>query len=140
MRTINDEAFGKLTYNNQWERPFQVSLWGSPRNLWLIVESETDEDESVSRIQRSAYEDFLARHEVVEHKMLTKLVQFSREELGVGDCTEDNFLQHSEPSSLFFPLSGEWAILFESDYDEEEGLAAVVRDGQIEVGPQDIIL
>ena len=30
--------------------------------------------------------------------------------------------------------------MFDSDYDEEEGLAAVVRDGQIEVGSQDIIL
>ncbi len=140
MRTINDEAFGKLTYNNQWERPFQVSLWGSPRNLWLIVESETDDDESVSQIQRKAYEDFLSRHETMEHEILTKLVQYSRKELGADNCTEANFLQHNEPSSLFFPLSGEWAVLFESAFDEEGGLAAVVRDGQIEVGPQDIIL
>lgn len=140
MKTINDEVFGQMTYDYQWERVVEESLWGRSYELSLSVESETDDDDAVSPVQRKAYKDFSDQHAALEPEILKMLVHYCQDELGVSDCTEDEFLSHNTPKSIFFPLSGEWVIMFDSDYDEEEGLAAVVRDGQIEVGSQDIIL
>lgn len=140
MKTIDDKVFGQLTYNYQWERKIEASLWGRSQELLLAIESETDEDESVSEVQRAAYQAFQQQHVALEEEMLERLVQYCREELKIEDCTGETFLVHNVPTSIFFPLSGEWAIMFDSDYDEEEGLTAVVRGGQVEVGSQDIIL
>lgn len=140
MKIVNDEVFGRMTYDYQWERQTEETLWGCPYTLLLTVESETDDDESISESQRDAYKAFSTQHAVFEAEMLKCLVQYCRTELGVPDCTKKEFLSHNTPTSVFFPLTGEWAVLFDSEYDEEEGLAAVVRNGRVEVGSQDIVL
>jgi len=140
MKMINNKTFGKLTYNYQWERPIDVSLWGHGITLLLAVESETDDDDSISEIQVDAFRAFESQHASLENQILNQLQQYCREEFGVSDNSTSDFLAHNTPTSVYFPLSGEWAILFDSEYDEEGGLAAVVRNGEIEIGSQDIIL
>lgn len=140
MREINDNMCGLLSYNYQWEREIEVSLWGKMYRLKLAIESETDEDESVSEIQRKAYQSFQAQHASLEDEILNRLVSYCKDDLGIADCTKEMFLVHNRPTSIFLPLSGEWVVMFDSDYAEEEGLAAVVREGKIDVGTQDIIL
>lgn len=140
MREINDNVCGLLSYNYQWEREINVSLWGQTHNLKLAIESETDEDESVSEIQRKAYQAFQAQHASFEGEILNRLIRYCKDDLGIADCVKETFLAHNRPTSIFLPLSGEWAVMFNSDYAEEEGLAVVVRESEIEVGPQDIIL
>ena len=140
MKTINDDVFGQLTYDFQWERPEVVTVFGRPYKLLLTIESESDNDESVSKVQQDAYKNFSPQHTALEHEMLQSLIQYCQSELGVSHCDESGFAAHNTPTSIFFPLSGGWAIMFDSDYDEESGLAVVVRGDQIEVGSQDIIL
>lgn len=140
MKTINDEVFGQLTYDFQWERPEDVTILGRSYRLLLSIESESDDDESVSKLQQDAYRDFSTQHAALEHEILQRLIQYCQTELGVSHCDENEFWSHNTPTSIFFPLSGGWAIMFDSDFDEESGLTAVVRGGQIEVGSQDIIL
>ena len=140
MRKINDNVCGTLSYNYQWEGEIEVSLWGKAHKLKLAIESETDEDESVSEIQRKAYQSFQAQHASLEDEILNRLVSYCKDDLGILGCVKETFLAHNRPTSIFLPLSGEWAVMFDSDYAEEEGLAAVVREGEIEVGTQDIIL
>lgn len=140
MKTINDNVFGRLTYNYQWERPIEVCLFGHTYELVLAIESESDEDVAVSDAQRTAYQDFQQRLSMLEAAVLERLVRYCQEELGIENCSSEMFQVHNRPTSIFFPLSGECAIMFDSDYDEESGLAAVVRGDQIEVGSQDIIL
>ena len=55
MKAINDEVFGQLTYDYQWERTVEETLWGRSYELSLAVESETDDDDAVSPAQRKAY-------------------------------------------------------------------------------------
>ena len=140
MKTINDNVFGQLTYNYQWERPVEVCLFGQTHELVLAIESESDEDESVSDVQRAAYQDFQQRLPALEVALLERLVKYSQKEMGIANCSAETFKAHNRPTSVFFPLSGEWAIMFDSDYDEESGLAVVVRGDQIDAGSQDIIL
>lgn len=140
MKTITDKTFGKMTYNYQWERQEDVDLWGRHLTLLLAVESETDDDESISTRQCESYLDFKSRIHDFEEEMLVQLVSYCRSELGIDGCNAANFMIYNTASTLFFPLSGGWAVLFDSDYDEENGLAVAVRAGQIEVGAQDIIL
>ena len=140
MKKINDEVFGQMTYDYQWERPVEETLWGRRYNILLTVESETDDDNSISCSQRLAYESFVAQHAELEPVMLNALVQYCQNELKENDCSAETFLTHNAPTSIYFPLSGGWAIMFNSEYDEEAGLAAVVRNDQVEVGSQDIIL
>lgn len=140
MKTIKDNVFGQLTYNYQWERPIEVCLWGHTHELVLAIESESDEDEAVSDAQRTAYQDFQQRLPLLETAVLERLVRYCQEYLGLANCSAETFQACNRPTSIFFPLSGEWAIMFDSDFDEEAGLTAVVRGGQIEVGSQDIIL
>ena len=140
MRKINDNVCGTLSYNYQWERELEVSLWGQVHKLKLAIESETDEDASVSEVQRKAYQSFQAQYASLEDEILNRLIRYCKDEFGIADCAKETFLAHNRPTSIFLPLSGEWAVMFDSDYAEEEGLAAVVRDGDIEVGSQDIIL
>lgn len=140
MKTINDQVFGQMTYEYQWERQVEETLWGRSYNLSLIVESESDDDEAISKTQQDAFKDFTSRHDALAAEMMRHLVRYCQTDLGVLGCTEEEFLSHNTPTSLFFPLSGEWAILFDSAYDNDAGLAVVVRGGQIEAGSQDIIL
>jgi len=140
MKTINDNVFGQLTYNYQWERPIEVCLLGNTHELVLAIESESDEDETIADVQRTAYQDFQQRLPALDAAMLERLVKYCQEELGIASCSAETFKAHNRPISIFIPLSGEWAIMFDSDYDEESGLAVVVRGDQIEAGPQDIIL
>jgi hypothetical protein len=140
MKTINDEVFGQLTYDFQWERPEDVTILGRPYRLLLTIESESDDDESVLKVQQDAYRNFSTQHAALEHEIELRLIQYCQTELGISYCDESEFWAHNTPTSIFFPLSGGWAIMFDSDYDEESGLTAVVCGNQIEVGSQDIIL
>lgn len=145
MKTINDEVFGQLTYDFQWERPEDVTILGRPYRLLLTIESESDYDESddvksVTKVQQDAYRNFFTQHAALEHEIEQRLIQYCQTELGISHCDESEFWAHNTPTSIFFPLSGGWAIMFDSDYDEESGLTAVVFGNQIEVGSQDVIL
>ena len=140
MKTINDQVFGQMTYEYQWERQIEETLWGRSYNLSLIVESGSDDDESISKTQQDAFKDFTSRHAALAAEMMQHLVRYCQTDLGILGCTEEEFLSHNTPTSLFFPLSGEWVILFDSAYVKDAGLAVVVRGGQIEAGSQDIIL
>lgn len=140
MKTINDECFGELTYDYQWERHTDITLWGRSYSVVLTVESNTDNDDSVSKAQQDAFRHFTAKHIELENEMMQRLIHHCQTEFGVTNCNEKKFLTHNTPKSIFFPLAGGWAILFDSDFDKESGLSAVVRGDRVEVGSQEIIL
>ncbi|HIE34698.1 MAG TPA: DUF2004 domain-containing protein [Campylobacterales bacterium] len=44
------------------------------------------------------------------------------------------------PKTIIFERDSSWGILFDTDYDVEDGVAVFIINEKIQVGPQDLFL
>ncbi len=137
---INDPVFGVMSYDYQWEKFEDLSLWGKPYHIQIIAQSSSDDETEISEIQRTAYLQFKERFASLAESGLQKLLAYCRDTLEIADCNVETFWKNSQPSSVFFAVTGEWGILFESEFDSEDGIALMFSSEQWVVGPQEILI
>lgn len=137
---INDLIFGEMTYDYQWEKEDDVILWGKSFHVQIIVQSEDDNTPDILDIQRDAYCFFKKNITQLENMGCATLLDYVNNVLEISECGENNFLEYNIPTAIFFSVTGEWGILFESEYDSEDGIALMFSDGQWVAGPQEILI
>ena len=137
---INDSVFGKMNYDFDWTKDEEINLWGKAYTLGIIVQSEDGENIPISKLQQDAYSFFKSNFSLLEEKAMSALLNYCRGILDIDDCSRDYFLAHSKPTAIFFSLNGDWGILFDSDFDEENGITVMFSNGEFMVGPQDILI
>ena len=137
---INDSIFGEMTYDYQWEKEDDVILWEKTFHVQIIVQSEDDNAPDISDIQRDAYCFFKKNIAQLENMGCETLLDYINNVLEISDCRENNFLENNTPTAIFFSVTGEWGILFESEYDSEDGIALMYSDEQWVAGPQEILI
>ena len=137
---INDLIFGEMTYDYQWEKEDDVILWGKSFHVQIIVQSDDDDNPSILDIQKKAYCFFKENIVRLEKTGCDALLDYINNILGFSDCDANNFLDNNTPTAIFFSITGEWGILFESDYDSGNGIALMYSGEQWIVGPQDILI
>jgi hypothetical protein len=137
---INDPVFGKMKYDWEWEKEEGISMFGKTYNLNVIAQSKSDEDTAISEVQQKAYKFFKENFSSLEESALNILLNYCQNELEIPDCSQKVFFENSLPISLFFAITGEWGILFDSKFDEENGIALMFSNGKFLAGPQDILI
>lgn len=137
---IQDSVFGAMSYDYQWEKFEDLSLWGKPYHIQIIAQSSSDDETEISEIQRAAYLQFKERFASLADSGLQELLAYCRSTLEIADCDVETFWKNNQPSSVFFAVTGEWGILFESEFDSEDGIALMFSEGQWVVGPQEILI
>ncbi len=139
MTTIHDPAFGDMSYDFLWEKEECLTLWGKEYTLRVEASAKSEDDPELSASQQQAYlksKELLAAE---QSSCLAALCAYCEAALGIS-CTAQDFLRHNHPTTLFFSLCGRWGLLFDSAYDEEDGIALMHADGRWSVGPQDILI
>ncbi len=139
MTTIHDPAFGVMSYDFLWEKQEQITLWGKEYTLRIEARAETEHDSTISAPQQQAYLQSRKLLELEQNSCLNTLCNYCKEVLGV-ECSSEEFLHDNHPTSLFFALGGNWGLLFDSPYDEENGIALIRSAGNWSAGPQDVII
>lgn len=137
---IDDPVFGKMEYDYEWVRPISVVLWGNAYEVSLTVQSLTNEDKSISKVQQNAYLEYSQIMDIHASTVMSLLLDYCSSVLEVPPLSSEQFLAKSKPTTIFFALDGSWGILFDSAFDEENGIAAKFYDGKWEIGPQDILI
>ena len=117
-------------------------IWG--REFILPIEFRYYDDEPVSKEQRNAV-DVLRNHPEWVERAKNAVEKYCRDLVieDVDNGKKDNIFSYVKPEYLFVKHEDKprVAIMCKYRYDMEHGLAVVFSaDGDISVGPQDIIL
>lgn len=137
---IQDSVFGTMNYDYQWEKFEELSLWGKQYNIQIIAQSLSDDETEISEIQRTAYLQFKKMFSSLAESGLQKLLNYCRNYLEVSNCDVEMFWKNNQPSAVFFSITGEWGILFESEFDPENGIALMFSKNHWIAGPQEILI
>ena len=137
---IQDSVFGAMSYDYQWEKSEDLSLWGEQYHIQIIAQSSSDDETEISQIQRDSYLQFKERFASLADSGLQELIAYCRNTLEIANCDIETFRKNNKPSSVFFAVTGEWGILFESEFDPEDGIALMFSEERWVVGPQDILI
>lgn len=131
MEKIIDKLFGEMEYKHSWTK-IDSFIFLNKAYVVNIIAQAYKGDEILESQQKNyiKYKDFLQQNNSeIEIKLATYC-----EELYHANGKIDEYL---EPKQIIFERDGSWGILFESDYDIENGVAVFFVDGKIKVGTQD---
>lgn len=134
MKTINDEVFGTMSYKHSWCKQDTLSLFG--KKYVVQVSAKAYKNDGITDSQREAYiqhREFLESHKEKIEKTLREYVRNTTH-------TEQPLSELLNPTEILFEKDGSFGVLFEAEFDVENGVAMFVRDGKIIVNSQDILL
>lgn len=134
METITDKTFGTMRYQHSWSKQDSLLMFGK---AYLIkITAQAYKNQGINDLQResySGYRDFLESH---DHTIRQKLLKYCEE----NDQSHEALENILTPTEVLFAQDGSWGVLCESSFDREHGLAIVVKDNQIIIDSQDILL
>lgn len=134
MKEVNDKVFGVMKYKHSWSKDGSILLFNKAYKINIVAEAY--ENESITDIQR---ENFLKSSNFIESNK-DKIDSKLKEYLATNyDCKKPLDVALN-PKTLIFEQDGSWGVLFESDYDVEDGVAFFVKKDEILVGRQDDFL
>lgn len=153
---INDEVFGRLTFDYDWSRDEQVMFGGKERDIELFVTGE--EDGEFQEGQYEAYKMLKSKWMDIQGEVLESILDYykkQRKEFGYDKewnedypeiLTTKDLLNHIilvgilvVDEDLFDGRS--IGLTFDCTWDDENGLGIQLCDEHvIEVGYQDIVL
>ncbi|MGP1579935.1 MAG: DUF6985 domain-containing protein [Wolinella sp.] len=134
LKTVDDGVFGKLTYKHSWFKEDEIVFFGRTQKIKIKVKAY--ENDEILQTQRDNYQkckDFIGHNKDEIHSKLQRYCTDFYE-------TDENIESILEIQSIYFARDGSWAILFESKYDIENGLAILFKDSDMIVDSQDILL
>lgn len=130
MKTINDAVFGNMNYKYSWERKGTIMFMDKEYAVNIIAQAY--EGQSILDTQRSnfkVFQTFLNQNKsVIEDKLDDYFNVVFNAQYSLNDL---------KPTAIIFERDNSWGILFETSYDEENGIAIFVINNKIEIGPQD---
>ena len=124
-------------------KPIVLEIWG--REFSLPVDYDCYEGEEITEAQIQALKQFRTHTEWIEQSK-SAVENYCKEQVMSDDENnkKDNIFSYIKPECLFVKRDKEnprIALMCKYRYDLEHGLAVVFSsDGEVAVGPQDIIL
>lgn len=121
---------------------FDLKIWD--RAFSLEVSYEIFEDETVTNAQKKAVETLAVQHKLIA-KAKEAVEDYCKDQVLADNMNnkKDNIFSYIKPDYLFVKREDHprVALMCKYRYDMEHGLAVIfAADGNITVGPQDIIL
>jgi len=108
---MNDEIFGKVSFDAGWNREDTISIWGKNYSI-LVTAVAYYEHESITVAQQSAYHSFAMNKTIISKKIENLLVEYM-----------DEPEKHLKPRFLVIEKNGAYALMLDDDNDPDNGVA-----------------
>lgn len=129
MKIIEDRVFGELRFSYGWKKEERLNLWGNEYPIRCVV--YIDENEIISEKARKSYEFY----KKIENK-IENIIQKNISKIG----KDLKYIQeHMRPRTLVIYNDGESGIVFECDWDLDNGIALLLTP-DIKLGTNDDLL
>jgi hypothetical protein len=133
---IVDPVFGELAYYHSWVKEEAIGWWGQIKVKIIVTAYK---GEGIEQRQRDAYLSYKESAESIISSSIGLLESFIAQE--GHNATQDTLMIKLQPSSVVFEKDGSWLVLFDSDWDVENGVALyIATNGELKVGAQDEFL
>ncbi len=132
---IKDKVFGEMEYKHSWVK--KDSFLFLDKAYVVDIVAQAYKNDKILESQRENYLNY--KRYIEEHKdeIMKKLIQYCETTYNVDNVPLEKCLI---PKTIIFERDGSWGILFDTDYDIENGVALFVINNQIKIGPQDLFL
>lgn len=129
-----DKAFGEMEYKHSWTKKESFLFLGKEYVVNITAQAYKGND--ILESQRSNYSNYKRYLEENEAEIKEKLTEYCKSTYNIDVSLEECLI----PKTIIFERDGSWGILFDTDYDIENGVALFVINKKIQVGPQDLFL
>lgn len=143
-RKLEDPVFGEMVFNEDvWERNEQICVCGKE----LTVEISTDDcDGKISEIERNSYENYkmyereyfneipsaLLSYYLANYENVKEMWRIPRQ-YNKNNINKDNIMDLIDFKELYIDEEGQCAWLCECPWEEDDGIAFLLSDGQVRV-------
>ena len=135
---VNDKVFGNMIYKHSWIKQEIINWWGG-KEFKIKIKAHAYKGQDILECQRNAYKKYLNETNKVISKAIPLLIQYLQS-IKENSITEVELYQHLIPTEVIFMRDSEWGILFDTDWDEENGIAIYTENHEVKVGPEDSFL
>jgi len=134
MEKFIDKVFGEMEYKHSWtkkeaflflDKAYVVNIVAQAYKGDVILESQQLNYTSYKKILEDNYD-----------KIVEKLNEYCKSNFD----TEVSLDKYLIPKTIIFERDGSWGILFDTDYDTENGIAVFFIKEKIKIGSQDLFL
>lgn len=135
---ISDSVFGEMSYKHSWTRIEAIEWWGVC-NVQITAHAFTGQE--IDERQRAAYLDYQKNIMSLLAGALPQLIEFVNRSCSSDSAISQQDLYNSlHPKTVLFQRDGSWGILFDSDWDAENGIGVFKVNSIVKVGTQDDFL
>jgi len=134
MERLIDKAFGEMEYKHSWtkkeaflflDKAYVVNIVAQAYKGDVILESQ--------QLNYTSYKKFLEDN---GDKIVEKLKEYCKSNFNIEVSLDKCLI----PKTIIFERDGSWGILFDTDYDIENGIAVFFIKEKIKIGSQDLFL
>ena len=136
-KIINDSIFGEMEYKHSWTKKSSL-LWGKEYTVNITVQAYKGDD--ILDSQRNMYKYFKSTINEVLNKAIPKIITYCEEILGQKNLQPEDIFSALIPRTVIFERDGSWGVLFDTEWDIENGIAFFVINNEIQVGTQEYFL
>lgn len=151
-KTTIDDAFGPMKFDYGWCKEEEIAFFGTTLPVEILAEAEIGQP--ILDSQRKLYTRFCNEISTLSTDVLEALKEYyaenypfisvqmdSPEELPEADqITDLEIISMVSPKTVYFPHDNLYAILCDSPWEPQEGLAIIICDGDISIGIQGEVL
>lgn len=129
-----DKVFGEMEYKHSWTK--KDSFLFLDKAYVVNITAQAYKGDEVLESQQSNYSKYKEYCEENEDAITEKLIEYCQSTYDADASTIESLI----PKTVIFERDNSWGILFDTDYDIENGIALFVINKKIQVGPQDLFL
>ena len=135
---VTDSVFGEMTYKHSWSRMQMVDWWGTC-NVKITAHAYTGQE--IIEKQRNAYLDYQKNIKRLLVDATSRLIEYNNSSYNLNSpISQNELLVVLHPKTVLFHRDGSWGVLFDSDWDTENGIGIFKENGVVKVGTQDEFL
>ena len=134
LEKIIDKVFGEMEYKHSWTKKDSFLFLDKAYAVNVTAQAYKGDDILVS--QQSNYSNYRKYFEENKAEIKEKLIEYCQSTYNTDALLEECLI----PKTIIFERDGSWGILFDTDYDVEDGVAVFIINEKIQVGPQDLFL
>lgn len=143
-RKLEDPVFGEMVFNEDvWERNELIKLYGIEKAVQIFTD---DCDGEISEIERNSYENYkmyemeyfneipsaLLSYYLANYENVKEMWRIPRQ-YNKNNINKDNIMDLIDFKELYIDEEGQCAWLCECPWEEDDGIAFLLSDGQVRV-------
>lgn len=135
-----DKVFGDIFYDYGWRKKEEIKFWNIEREIEINAVAYIGED--ITEIQRKEYEWLKNNLELISEACLTRINEYILENYSSYDIKFKDIPKLISPIEILFERDEKViGILFNCDFDKENGIGIRIKDRKITmIGYQNTVL